>query len=131
MLSNLVPKSGLTIYIRYGVVGTLNVLFYLVTAHILLKCFEFNFMLVTTIAFILTSCLSFFINIRHVFYREIGFASYFKYLAVLLVALVLTNIIMSCAAFWGAGNLVSQLLAIVVTVPFTFVLSRFFVFNSK
>ena len=109
----------------------LNVFFYVVTAHIFFKYFEFHFMLSTTIAFILTVLLSFFISSRHVFYREVGFATWFKYLAVMLVALVLTNIIVSCAAFWGARYLVSQFIAIIVTVPIQFILSRYFVFNSK
>lgn len=123
-------KKFIVQFIKFSIVGLSNTIIFLITYYILLF-FDFHYIIANSIGGILGILNSYIWNSRHVFKTE---NTKIKVLCKTFIAYSLTFIISNLILFLlvsklNISELFAPLLALLITVPFNFLLNKFWAYK--
>lgn len=112
--------------IRYIFVGIINTILGFIYYSILLSFLSYGYAL--TIGYIFGISSSYLLNTTFVFKRKPTWARFFQFPVVYIVQYFASLIIIFiCVEYLGIGERIAYLIGVIITIPLTFVISRFII----
>ena len=124
-------KQNVKQFIKFGIVGVFNTCNSLLIYYLLLF-FHVHYIVSNIIAYFASTFLSYFINKKWVFKKDKQTSRVFQYYVVYISSFVLNNLLLSFQVeMLGISDKIAPLFVLIVTVPYNYLLSRFWVFGKE
>ncbi|MCW1928845.1 GtrA family protein [Bhargavaea beijingensis] len=129
---NLFEKIKDNQFLRFLIVGGINTVNYYLLYLLFLHPLSFSYLISHILAFFISFIVSYFLNCYFVYRVRPTWSKLFKFpLTQIFNMSIQTFIIFLVVDFWGLSATVAPLLAVVVTVPFTYWVTKIVLVDKK